>query len=591
MEDKFLFVHFTGEHLDGEQVYFSISDNGHEYHDLNEGLPILKSTVGEKGVRDPAIVRDEVNHKFYLIATDLQIHLGKGWEAAQDCGSTNIVVWESVDLVYWSEPRLVATGMKSAGNVWAPEAIYDQEKKAFLVFWASKVGGKHKIYGSYTTDFYTLSDPFLMLEKANDVIDSTIIEKDGVFYRFTKDETTSRILMEKSSTLTGIYEEVFSEALAGLAGVEGPEIFQVSSDIWYLIVDRFKEGLGYTILVTNDLGNKDFRRLKESEYYFGENLKRHGGILPITPEEYQRLIKYYHQKNPVIKGLWADPDLVKFGKEYYLYPTTDGFTKWSGTKFSAFKSKDLEHFTESVELLDLATKQVPWAVGSAWAPCIVEKDNRYYYYFCGQRPDKHSCIGVAVSTQPFGPYQADATPLLPHELISKYNLNLSQIIDPSIYQEAGKDYLLFGNGDTAAIVELQDDMRSIKPETIRQFEGLFGFREALEILKKDDLYHFTWSSDDAGSENYHVNYGTSKSLFGPVIYHYPILTKRSDRDIMGTGHHSIMRDSEKGEYYIAYHRHARPTNQFPIGEKGYNRETCISPLDFDVQGLMRPVII
>ena len=43
------------------------------WDDLNNNHPILTSTLGEKGVRDPFIIRSPEGDKFYLIATDLKI--------------------------------------------------------------------------------------------------------------------------------------------------------------------------------------------------------------------------------------------------------------------------------------------------------------------------------------------------------------------------------------------------------------------------------------------------------------------------------------------------------------------------------------
>lgn len=589
--NHFLFTHFTGEHENGEQVYFSISQDGRNFVDLKEGYPILTSKRGTEGARDPFLIRDEGNEKFYLIATDLNINKGLGWEVAQESGSLNIIVWESSDLVYWSEPRLLPIPLIDAGNVWAPEAIFDKNEGAFLVFWASKIKGKHRIYAAYTKDFTEFSHPFVFVEKENDVIDTTVIEREGTFYRFTKDETTKRIIMEKSVALIGPYEEVSSPTLASVKGVEGPQIYQVAKNKWYLILDHFSAGTGYAIYVTEDLGHQDFVKMETEKYDFGSNLKRHGSVLPITGEEYERLQKYYQQSNPVIEGLWADPDLVKFGEDYYIYPTTDGFKGWGGTAFSVFKSKSLQHFEHQNVIVDLTTDQVPWAIGNAWAPCIAEKNGRYYYYFCGKREDGHSCIGVAVSDSPTGPFISSDRPLLPAELIEEKGLKMAQMIDPSIYQEDGRDFILFGNGGTGAIAELNEDMVSFKGETVVAYEGLVDFREAIEVFKRDGLYHFTWSCDDTGSENYHVNYGVSKDLFGPVEYLYPILEKDQERGILGTGHHSILKEPGKDSYVIAYHRFATPLKKYPEGEKGYYRETCISPVDFDKKGFMRKIIV
>ncbi|SEN50293.1 Beta-xylosidase [Amphibacillus marinus] len=589
----YLFVHFIGEGKNEEQVYFSLSKDGVNFQDLNQGKPVLCSQLGEEGVRDPFLIRDDKTGKFYLIATDLRMEKGLGWSHAIEYGSQDIIIWESTDLIYWSSPRAVKVGVAGAGNVWAPEAIYDQSKAAFLVFWASKVAGKHRMYAAYTTDFIDFTEPFQFFEKEKDVIDTTIVFDQGYYYRFTKDETNSRIIMERSESLLGDYQLVSSPILDQLEGVEGPEIYQLPDQkTWCLIVDQFMARKGYMILTATDLATGDFNILEQNKYDFGQTKKRHGGVLAITDQEYQRLLTYYDQQNPVISGLYADPDLVAFGDKYYLYPTTDGFTDWSGTSFSAFVSDNLTDFKATGEIVDVASDQVPWAVGHAWAPCITERDGTYYYYFCAKRPDGKSCIGMAHSKHPTGPFTAEDSPLLAHELIDQHGLAMSQMIDPSIYSEDGDYYILFGNGEAGAIAKLTEEMDAIEEDTLQQYAGLVNFREAVTVLKKDGQYHFTWSCDDTRSEDYHVNYGVSSSLYGPVDYKYPILTKNPLKAILGTGHHSIVKVPDQDKYYLAYHRFATPLAQYPEGKaKGYNRETCIAPLDFDQDGLMRPVIV
>ena len=112
-----------------------------------------------KGVRDPFLLRDPKQKKFYLIATDLRIEAGEGWDTAQYRGSRDLIVWESKDLVHWSAERASTIGVPGAGCVWAPEGIYDSKREQFLVFWASmvKLSGdteaKQRIYASWTSDF------------------------------------------------------------------------------------------------------------------------------------------------------------------------------------------------------------------------------------------------------------------------------------------------------------------------------------------------------------------------------------------------------------------------------------------------------
>lgn len=293
----YLFVHFIGEQEMGEQIYFSISKDGLHWTDLNGGKPVLISDIGEKGVRDPFIVRDEKNGKFYLIATDLRIGAGKGWEQAQYAASRDLIVWESENLIQWSEPRSVCVGVDLAGCVWAPESIYDKETDSFFVFWASmvKLEGdnqpKQRIYGSYTKDFREFSEPFVYVEAPNHVIDMNIIYEDGWYYRFVKNETTKNIVMDRVRRIGADVkpELIKSEILDNLLGVEGPEAYKLPDGSWCLIVDRFAEGKGYLPLICTDLSSGKFEIVPEDTYNMGEVKKRHGGILTITDEEMEKL--------------------------------------------------------------------------------------------------------------------------------------------------------------------------------------------------------------------------------------------------------------------------------------------------------------
>lgn len=297
----YLFVHFVGESEIGEQVYFSLSKDGLHFEDLNNSLPVLYSKVGELGARDPFIIRDDENNKFYLIATDLRIANGKGWHVAQENGSRNLVVWESNDLINWSDEVLVEVGIPGAGCVWAPEAIYDNESKDYLVFWASKVKedkdteSKQRIYCSRTKDFKAYSKPEKYIERENHVIDTTIIEHNGMYYRFSKDETTKNIRVDRANSLTGVdFIDVNMPCVEALLGVEGPIIYKFNDrEEWCLLVDQFATGKGYLPLVTNDLENGDFRVLNPDEYDMGFSKKRHGSMLKITKEEYDMLLNHY----------------------------------------------------------------------------------------------------------------------------------------------------------------------------------------------------------------------------------------------------------------------------------------------------------
>lgn len=292
-------------------------------------------------------------------------------------------------------------------------------------------------------------------------------------------------------------------------------------------------------------------------------------------------------KNPVLNGFYADPDIRVFEGRYYLYPTTDG-NHWKGTSFRCFSSADLKEWTDHGVVFDI-TWDSSWATDFAWAPSAACKNGKYYLYYCANQK-----IGAAVSDTPWGPFEnlSKDKPLLSMENLEP-GVHLDQVIDPYIYTaENGHNYLYFGNGISPAVVELEEDMVTLIPQTMKNivFERDADFREAFMGFYEQGRYHFTWSCDDTRSEDYHVKYGVSDNPTGPVHVCGTILEKEPEKNILGTGHHSMIKDPLSGKYYIAYHRFAYPDPPGVDGwERGYHRVTCIEEMDLDENGLFQKV--
>jgi hypothetical protein len=303
-KNYYLLVHFIGDFDDGEQIYFSVSEDGFFWKDLNNGKPVLFSEIGQKGARDPFILRSHDGNKFYIIATDLRIASGKGWQAAQYEGSRSLLVWESEDLVNWSAASLNEVGVEKAGCVWAPEAVYDEEKGQYMVFWASMVKeendseGKHRIYCSYTKDFKNFSKAVKYIERPQSVIDTTIVYDKGMYYRFSKDETAKTIQLDAGEKLQGRFENIKSDVLDNLFGVEGPACYPLEDGKgWCLIVDQFAEGKGYLPVLCKDLSSGNFTIAPLGTYDMGETRKRHGSVLVINEDEYNRLVDKFKRED------------------------------------------------------------------------------------------------------------------------------------------------------------------------------------------------------------------------------------------------------------------------------------------------------
>ena len=293
----YLFVTFKGEQSPmTEQIYFALSKDGRQWNATNGGEPVLISKLGEKGVRDPYLLRSHDGKKFYILATDLSIHLNHGWDRAVKAGSQSIVIWESSDLVKWSAPRLVRVAAPDAGCTWAPEAVYDEETNDYLVFWASKNRSdnfaKQRVWAARTKDFQSFTEPFIYIDKPNHVIDTDIVREGNKYYRFSKDEEFKAVTMEVSDKLMGPWRDVSQFSLSKLQGYEGPNCYQLkpAADgkpaVWCLLLDQYSKHSGYHPFVTEDLASGQFKAAPDFNFPF---LLRHGSILPISSEEYERL--------------------------------------------------------------------------------------------------------------------------------------------------------------------------------------------------------------------------------------------------------------------------------------------------------------
>lgn len=367
--EGYAFAYFTGDSRAGENIYLATS-NGNDalnWVELNGGQPILESTAGTKGLRDPFIIRSHDGSKFYLLATDLSIGSGTSWDSAVRKGSRYLEVWETADLVTWSAQRHVLVSPATAGNTWAPEAYYDDELGQYVVFWASSLYAEsdanhtgtsyHRMMYATTSDFVTFSAARIWQDAGTSRIDSTVWEYNDVYYRFTKDEgavTGCRdIIQESSSRLTDQLSSWKSISTcigknAGTAAVEGPTIFKSNPDDvhgskFYLFVDEYTTR-GYIPLETADISDPSW---KVSSSFKLPRSPRHGTVLPITSAELSRIQSAYARKNarevvrrdsPALAGYNADPNIAVFGDTYYIYPTTDGYPGWDGQTFYWWKS-------------------------------------------------------------------------------------------------------------------------------------------------------------------------------------------------------------------------------------------------------------
>ncbi len=291
----YLFVYFTGNSIEDEQIHYALSKDGYTFLALNDDRPVINSKLisSTGGVRDPHILRSQDSKTFYMVATDMVS--ANGWDS-----NRAMVLLKSNDLINW-EHSVVNIQKKyphqnDLKRVWAPQTIYDPAADKYMVYWSMKHGdGPDIIYYAYANDDFTdIEDspkPLFIPKDKKSCIDGDIVFKDGVFHLFYKTEGHGNGI--KSATTNNLtagkwieqpdYKQQTSDA------VEGAGIFKLNgSDTYILMYDVYMNGR-YDFAESKDLVN-----FKKTDKKVNMNFHpRHGTVIPITDNEYNRLLNTY----------------------------------------------------------------------------------------------------------------------------------------------------------------------------------------------------------------------------------------------------------------------------------------------------------
>lgn len=284
--------------------------------------------------------------------------------------------------------------------------------------------------------------------------------------------------------------------------------------------------------------------------------------------------------NPLFPGWYADPEGTVFDKQVWVYPTYSA--KYNEQVFfDAFSSSDLVHWQKHERILDTAA--IKWARRAMWAPAIVEKEGRYYFFFGAndiQNNTQSGGIGVAVSDRPEGPFRD----YLGRPLIDKF-YNGAQPIDQFVFKDAdGQYYIFYGGWRHCNVAKLKSDFTGLEPyadgTTFKEITPK-GYVEGPFMFRRNGKYYFMWSEGGWTGPDYSVAYAVADSPFGPFERVGRIL-QQDPAIATGAGHHSVVRLAND-KWFIVYHRR-------PLGETdGNHRVTCMDEMFFDEQGLIKPV--
>lgn len=290
----------------------------------------------------------------------------------------------------------------------------------------------------------------------------------------------------------------------------------------------------------------------------------------------------------------ADPTAVEYNGRIYVYCSNDNENGNNGyimDSIACFSTDDLKNWTDHGVVFD-ADELSSWYSGTAWAPCIVRNNGRFYLYF----GDAYWGIGVVTSTSPIGPFTAPKQSLV----VKRSTLSggtpgadSAWLFDPGVFvDDDGQPYLYFGGegANQARYILLNTNMYdAIGPAIPIEFPDFF---EASHMHKHNGVYYYSYAdnydsdyTDPPPTPGSQIAYMTSSSPTGPFQYRGVALSQPPN-NYGNNNHHTFF--TFQGQWYAVYH------NRYQAGIDGVSttehRNICLDRLNYNPDGTIQPVV-
>ena len=293
----------------------------------------------------------------------------------------------------------------------------------------------------------------------------------------------------------------------------------------------------------------------------------------------EKLLSYYKERtgasyegmyhNPIRCGMFPDPSIVRVGVDYYM--VNSSFIYYPCIPVST--SKDLIHW----KIIGYAITNPEWAGlqhleggRGYWAPDISYYKGRFYITATYRLNDTGTVYRkqiVVSSDRPEGPYSKPA-------VIDEDG------IDPSIFHENGRHYMLLNRG--ARILELNEDCtKQISEAELLYYGDQKRAPEGPHLLKKDGYYYLFLAEGGTGA-GHRISVARSKTLMGnyePCPYN-PIMRQMDEGAAIQRCGHGKPVCTQNGEWYMVY----LCGRMIGDGYSMLGRETALDPISWTADG-------
>lgn len=228
---KYLFAYFTGNATSEQKIHFATSTDGKSFTALNGGNQTVTQKTGTQCARDPYLFYSEKENCYYLLATDYD-YSRNNWGDKQ----STMTVWKSNDLITWSNETHIDAknipGIKFDNNLWAPQALWDDAKQKYMVYYSTTVDGDKTVVYSYTTDLFDVtkySTPKKISNFSFPIIDADITKVGDEYVMFAKYEGKGKIYASVSNSPNSFSNPVNLVSTNANTDFEGPQLFKTTT--------------------------------------------------------------------------------------------------------------------------------------------------------------------------------------------------------------------------------------------------------------------------------------------------------------------------------------------------------------------------
>ena len=283
-------------------------------------------------------------------------------------------------------------------------------------------------------------------------------------------------------------------------------------------------------------------------------------------EEYAQTALENTYRNPVRRGFYPDPSVVRVGEDFYMVNST--FVQFPCIPVS--HSRDLVHWHtigHAVETLEWSgIEGLPGGHGY-WAPDISYYKGRFWIIATLRRDTAPFRLQMITSSErPEGPYDK------PHFL----DING---IDPSIFTDTdGRRYVVVNPG--AQIVEIDDEGQMIGQPEMIYYGSARVKTEGPHLLHKDGWYYLFQAEGGTGQEHMETvaRSRTLRGRYEPCPFNPILGRKKTNAPIRRSGHGKPLQLPD-GSWYMMY-LCGRDTD----GKTMLGRETALDPMTWTADG-------